>query len=158
MPTTSVSPSSRNRATSLPRTLNAGVPYDVLSSTRSSASAIFRTSSNVMANVTGRGLLADHNHGEGVRHHRAAAPVATSTCRRRWGRGARSGELGGDQQDVVSLAVQGEGLGADRRNHSLFHDERGRAVFLDHGGVRGSLAENPDALVDRVEQDAVWAA
>lgn len=47
--TTSVSPSPRSRASNLPRTLSAGVPYDMPSSTPRHASAIRLTSSNVTA-------------------------------------------------------------------------------------------------------------
>jgi len=45
--TTSAPISSRNRAINTPPTLNAGVPYDLASSTLSSASAILRIASNV---------------------------------------------------------------------------------------------------------------
>src|SRR5206468_6978540 len=45
--------------------------------------------------------------------------------------GGRGGAVGGDQEDLVGLAVQRAGLGAGAGLHGLLHREIGRAVFLD---------------------------
>ncbi|CAJ2884046.1 Uncharacterised protein [Burkholderia pseudomallei] len=77
--TTSVSPSPRSRASNLPRTLSAGVPYDMPSSTPRHASAIRLTSSNVTAP---RGALPPESRSATVPENRASRPFARLFARR----------------------------------------------------------------------------
>ncbi|AHE28814.1 hypothetical protein X897_175 [Burkholderia pseudomallei ABCPW 30] len=77
--TTSVSPSPRSRASNLPRTLSAGVPYDMPSSTPRHTSAIRLTSSNVTAP---RGAPPPESRSATVPENRASRPFARLFARR----------------------------------------------------------------------------
>lgn len=77
--TTSVSPSPRSRASNLPRTLSAGVPYDMPSSTPRHTSAIRLTSSNVTAPP---GALPPESRSATVPENRASRPFARLFARR----------------------------------------------------------------------------
>ena len=55
----------------------------------------------------------------------------------------------------VALAIAD---GLFRRAAEIERADDGAVLGVDHGGVRGTVAEDPDALVERVEQDAVGAA